>query len=700
MVSELRRYQLRMLPLGIILRKAIRRTFRTTTRSRRHSSSIQPYTTPLQLPWETDAPLAQHLDIPPVESFARYADTAHAISMHCRSGRWFVLGCGWIEPLHGFTAPGINGNRYDTSPLDAEQIAHGYWLEKRLPHSAVPRAQWLWNMIEGPHRPIDWQRDFRSGYRWNESTPHHRIAFDPAPGVDPKVPWELGRLQLLPLLALEAHHTGDATYRAELANVIETTLLDFAAQNPPGYGIQWASPMDVAIRLANILVTLDLVRSVGFRQSATESITLYAYDHAQFVLSNLEWSEGMRGNHYLACIAGLSVAASYFPNCQWTRHLRRWCAEQLCREIDHQFLPDGGNFEASVAYHRLAAEMLAWAVWFLRRTPEGCAVFDREWTPISHLATIAAFTNEVTYRSWIAPQIGDNDSGRFLQLIPFSDVGLATGKLCGRSDPYLSQRSHRETCILTCAVAANRRDIVTALYEDSAYQRRQQFSAPHFGVAVQRNQRWEVFLRAGSIGQRGKGGHAHNDQLSVTLAFDGNEILVDAGTGVYLASPEIRNRFRSTRMHNTLAFNSIEQNTWSDATSEALFWLTSDRAHARLISCDSSTIIAEHFAYGFPHRRIIQINNEGIIIHDYFASPNQAVLYFHIHPLLAVVLTTDGACLSSNHWSIICTAQRGRIDIAESSYSHSYGAQTPSKAIIVHPATDVTHTEFRLVTGA
>ncbi len=540
-------------------------------------------------------------------------------------------------------------------------------------------------MIQQPHTPYDWQRDFRSGYRWSERRQSWNLRLDEAPGADPKVPWELGRLQFLPLLAL-ALYCAPSAQRPAILRTIETTLLDFAAQNPPGYGIQWAQGMEAALRITAIAVTLDLAAPHGLDERVVEAMLLSLYDHACFVLGHLEWSEGMRGNHYLACVAGLSVAAAYFPACHWTAQLRRWCAEQLRAEARYQFLLDGGNFEASIAYHRFSAEMLGWATWFLYRTPEGHDILGRDRDFWSLLERIATFTEQTTYQSGVAPQIGDNDSGRFLSFLPLADDAESYGTWHAEPHPYLSQRNHRETCALLRAVCRNEERILDALLVDQTQHRRASFCAHTFGVAVLRNAEAEVFLRAGSIGQRGKGGHAHNDQLSITLALAGQELIADPGTGIYLAQPALRNRFRSTRMHSTLALDSVEQETWCEGGGEALFWLTSDRAHARIVAATERLIVAEHTAWHLPHRRIVRLVDNVLSIEDYFAAPNEATIWFHLHPHVRADRTGDGVRLEMPQAHAILTASDGAtVMLEESLYSHSYGVWTPTRAIAIRP---------------
>src|SRR4029078_8113870 len=87
-------------------------------------------------------------------------------------------------------------------------------------------------------------------------------------------------------------------------------------------------------------------------------------------------------------------------------------------------------------------------------------------------------------------------------------------------------------------------------------------SFPDFGLYLYKTSRIFLAIRCGSIGQRGNGGHAHNDQLSFELNVDGLDFLIDPGTYLYSPIPSRRNEFRSTGMHNPLRKMGAEQNPW------------------------------------------------------------------------------------------------------------------------------------------
>jgi hypothetical protein len=71
-----------------------------------------------------------------------------------------------------------------------------------------------------------------------------------------------------------------------------------------------------------------------------------------------------------------------------------------------------------------------------------------------------------------------------------------------------------------------------------------------------------VAVDLGSIGQDGRGGHAHNDSLSFELFASGQTWIQDPGTYAYTPDYRARNLFRSTMFHNTLTFAEYEQNNF------------------------------------------------------------------------------------------------------------------------------------------
>lgn len=362
-----------------------------------------------------------------------------------------LLGSGVVNVRHGVTAPGFRDVHYAPSP-PVEASPDGSWLSGRVNAANLAESRRIWSLIEQPYEPIDWQLDFRSGFRWSETTWYRRIRFGTAVGADIKVPWELGRMQHLPELALAAiiaRSPGNVSavdrYRREFRNQV----LDFCATNPPRFGVNWAMPMDVAIRAVNLIATHDLLVSGGFAfDPAFQAVLVRAlFEHGHHVINNLEWWADLRANHYLANVVGLQFIAAWLPRAPFVDAWLAFASGEVLAEMESQFLPDGGSFEASTGYHRLAAEMAAYALAlldglseadlvavsqadpsFLPRGPR--ARFRRPWLGhstgvgivpdrlIRRLEQMAWFTRDLTKPDGTIVQIGDHDSGRFLKLEP------------------------------------------------------------------------------------------------------------------------------------------------------------------------------------------------------------------------------------------------------------------------------------------
>jgi len=425
---------------------------------------------------------------------------------------------------------------------------------------------------------IDWQLDFKSGRRW-PAVHISRVPVVLAPGADIKVPWELSRCQHLPLLAAAHRVSGDRRFLDELG----AQLGSFIAQNPVEVGACWACTMDVAIRAANwtaaLCMAMPAAQDAPWLQPALASLLL----HCRFIRSHLEWGP-VRGNHYLADVAGLLLACAPFAASAEGRAWATWATAQLERELDHQVRADGCDHEASIPYHRLVAEM------FVCGSQAAQALCPGTLSRSFHerLESMLAFVCDYTRPDGLAPQLGDADDGRFL---PLGGYG---------GDP----RDHRH--LHAQARASWREGSGHAAY-------------PHGGWYVMRHAGMWAIARCGDVGLRGIGAHAHNDQLSFELALDGQPLIVDPGSYLYTPDPQARNAFRSTRAHSTLAVGGAEQNR---LRSDYLFSLPED-ACARCVrfESDGARALFEGEHHGFrdlarpvTHRRELSFDGDSRVV--------------------------------------------------------------------------------------
>jgi hypothetical protein len=428
---------------------------------------------------------------------------------------------------------------------------------------------------------IDWLADPRTGRRW----PLRHGSLLPAgygDGSDVRIVWELSRAQHLPLLAAAFRMTGDR----RLLDGIGDQLASWIAANPVELGPNWASAMEAGIRATNWVATLVLVAEASREEPWFDPVIASLLLHGRFIRANLEDSEP-RANHYLASVVGLlPVAAVFFAG--EGRGWAEWAASELEREMGSQVHPDGTDFEASIPYHRLVAELFvcgSQAVDGLlpRRLSEGFG---------TRLEAMLRFVADYTRPDELAPQFGDGDDGRFL---PLDDHGV----LDPRDHRHLFRQAGRTFEEQGCA----------------AY--------PDGGWYVLRGGDAYVLVRCGGTGRDGIGGHGHNDQLSFELAAFGQPVVVDPGTYAYTSDPAARNLFRSTAVHSTLSVGGAEQN---ELRTDDLF-LMPDRSRAEAIVWEPTAPLAVFAGrhHGFEvldppatHTRMLELDatEDAVVIRD------------------------------------------------------------------------------------
>ena len=524
-------------------------------------------------------------------------------------------------------------------------------VSQHFPSGDFPRP---WRLVVRRHiatiaedqRCIDWQIDPTSGFRWRPSIRSSAIRYGNQPGIEVKWPWELGRLQHLPAIAAQiCDPTSD--HGVQSAGVIQNHIVDFVRSNPPGFGVQWLCPMDVGIRIANLLVAVDLARAAGveFEHNFLQLVSATARDHGRHITRHLEWGDRLCSNHYLANVAGLLFAGAYLDDAEGENWVA-FAGRELILQIRNQFHAEGSNFEASTCYHRLSAEMVVYSValmmWISRERPE---LAKRWWSGQVHnyhpspaapptacirssrgilhpfdadalrrISGMGSFTRSLLRADGSIPQIGDNDSGRFMRLQQTDDPAadlLDHSHLCHAVDALFGRplpRDAPEAHWLSKWIGRAQFDDPSVALDDNV------ITWAQFGLYVWKVGRMHVTFRCGHVGQCGNGGHAHCDQLSITLAVDGVSIIDDPGTGVYTPNPELRNRFRGSQMHSTIHMDGMEQGSWLSGR-WGLFAMK-DISNSKLLAHSNYGASASMYFGEQAVKRTIQIFNNSIDIRD------------------------------------------------------------------------------------
>jgi Heparinase II/III-like protein len=137
------------------------------------------------------------------------------------------------------------------------------------------------------------------------------------------------------------------------------------------------------------------------------------------------------------------------------------------------------------------------------------------------------------------------------------------------------------------------------------------FAYPQFGVWIYRSTRLFLAIRCGKLGQNGRGGHDHNDQLAFELAIDGEDWVSDPGTYLYTPSRKGRNAYRSVNAHAAPRFRGQEPASLTLGD----FWL-GDQAKAQCDVFGPDGFEGHHMGFGHLVRRTIKIHPNRIRIVD------------------------------------------------------------------------------------
>ena len=549
-------------------------------------------------------------------------DAAKYLSKMYIEHKFDLLGSGWVKNSYDSAALGLEGYKYDMNVTAPANVPEGY-------------------------EPIDWQKDFKSGFRWSEKKWYKDQRIAHKPGSDIKVPWELARLQHLPQLAIFA--MADPSLKEQNLKEFKNQILDFIRNNPPRMGVNWTCTMDVGIRVANMLAAYDMfcqmdeggILDQNFRQTFSNSI----YEHALHIVNNLEYSPHLTSNHYLSDIVGLLFACAYLDGGETDAWLA-FAVQEVISEMKKEFYEDGGNFESSTSYHRLSGELIAYATALIlglksekisslknydaklwRKKPELLPLEEQEFKIldgkialpqwfVDRLYKIGRFTADITKPNGEVPQFGDNDSGRFFKFSPngeFLSNERAARKYLnlsgfeGSDEPFWDENILNHSTLISCmggifddeifkndmrfersfarALAGRTLQVGDKTYKrqvasgvkfgELPHRKSMEFKIPYSQeiknifypdsrIFIFKSDKFYLAVCATPLGQRGHGGHTHNDKLSYELWIDGRDIARDPGTYLYTPIPGRRNEFRSVKAHNVPIIGDLEQNSWGE----------------------------------------------------------------------------------------------------------------------------------------
>ncbi|OGU56715.1 MAG: hypothetical protein A2X64_10640 [Ignavibacteria bacterium GWF2_33_9] len=392
---------------------------------------------------------------------------------------------------------------------------------------------------------INWHKDFKANYTWDKHLKYNEIKIGDSKGADIKKPWELARLHQLLQLSLAYQKKPDLSIVTEYINQIN----DFIDENPPFLGVNWISPMEIAIRSVNIITSLSILfrSNVKLDNTFISKLSNYLYISAVFIYHKCEWSSGMRNNHYFANLIGLMVITHCFSQGDFIEDYGNFAVKEFLNEIDYQFNSDGSNFEGSLPYHFFMLEMLY----------IGLDVFNLNNKVIPNVVSekldkIITFSKNIRGLENFIPQIGDNDSGMVFKITTL----------------YKSFNKHEFYDKILLHLLSNNYNDNGRKYLSQNLDYYSEYK--DIGLITYQNIKLKLWISTGRKAQNGKGGHNHNDSLSFVLQVKSQEVICDPGTLEYTSNSKLRNLFRSAYSHNHFFIDNLKE--FADDSIDDLFW--------------------------------------------------------------------------------------------------------------------------------
>jgi len=536
--------------------------------------------------------------------------------------------------------------------------------------------------------PVDWNRDHSVG----RQTP---LTFAPAIDYrdfrrvgDCKLVWEPNRHHHLVVLARAYAVTGDERFARAVVEQM-TSWLDACVF---GRGMNWRSPLELGIRVINWVWALDLIHDSGlftgqFRDRVLHSIHLHLWEitrkYSRYSSAN---------NHLIGEAAGVYVATTYFhflPNAaKWRLEAR----EILERELLIQTYSDGCTREQALGYEMFVLQFYLIAGSVARATED-----ELPPTFWSRLEKMLEFVSAIA-QGGPPPLFGDCDDGYVLDLgsgpCNYIDVLAVGSALLDRPDLRINADNPVE------ALRWLPLPLETPARSDSFTSELQSRSFSESGYYLLQSgtgdERVSVIFDCGELGFGPIAAHGHADALSIMLRAFGGDVLVDPGTHDYFSFPGWRRYFRSSRAHNTMVIDGVDQSEMAG------LFLWGSRATARCIDFapthDGGMVCGEHDGYRrlvkpCIHRRTVELHGSELSLRDEIkgGGAHKLEVFFHLAENCSATRSSDteveivangGTVFLQMDWRFEIEILRGSDEPKGGWVSRRYHGKSPSTTIV------------------
>ncbi|GAM16233.1 heparinase II/III domain-containing protein [Mesobacillus selenatarsenatis] len=504
--------------------------------------------------------------------------------------------------------------------------------------------------------PINWHFNPITKNEVDKSLKWYQIPdFDPERG-DIKVIWEASRFTHFFYFIRAYMITKNRKYFDAFSNQLNYWL----QENVYPYGSNYKCGQEATLRMINVLITYSAFKSYGLVTSKDDENVRHLVEGSyKKILSNFFYAHKcIKNNHTLSEITGLIIGAWACGN---DKGLKR-AYVLLDKEIQNQFLQDGGYIQYSFNYQRFALQIMEFVLNISNQTKIQISNRSKELIKKS-----AYLIYQLQDQTGDVPNYGSNDGAlifpvtscgyRDFRPVVNTIISLIEGKRIFENGDYdeelmwFGKRNMEDLSTTTV-------DRKSASFNESGF-----YSLRHdngFLMTVLQNYETRP---------------AQMDQLHIDLWHRGINVFCDSGT--YSYATDIGKKMALTRAHNTAVIQGREQMKKHGP------FLIYDWTMRGKVEYDADSFIGTmNSKNNYSHTRRIKKNELGYLITDSVVGVGE-VCEFYFHTPCDVIKVKDGFELYKNNKPICSVRAVGDIEVKKAYRSLYYLKKEEINCVVV-----------------
>lgn len=382
---------------------------------------------------------------------------------------------------------------------------------------------------------------------------------------DPKQTWELNRHQFVRNWVI------NNLPRKHVAANFEQMITQWIEQNPYGYGMNWTSSLELALRLMSWQSAVQALGKENLNPRVIDIIHDSTVEHARHIAAYPSLYSSAN-NHRIGELVGEMAAAVIFPKDQILRKRATHAWNNLQTEAKLQVSDDGVSREQAVYYH-------AYVLLFLRRAASygkllSFIVPSWFYDLVNSMQEFLDATTDAK-NEWF--EIGDRDDGNLLALTDWTMPAeiLPDAHEAQQYSNQFSNEGHRNKCVASTV----RSPALSSTCPKGFH------AFPEGGYAIWKRKDFHLLFRAGNFGYPAIAAHAHCDQMAVLLKINNKDFLTDSGTYCYHDEERWRRYFKGSAAHNVVRIDQCDQAEYGGP----FLWKTNPAATIKNMNPDGAT---------------------------------------------------------------------------------------------------------------